>query len=128
MGPNEQKSLYERLGSAAGIAAIVDDIVEGHMTNPAVKARFLPLKNDPNHFAEVRQHLIDFLASGSGGSETYKGRDMTTTHKGMNINEGEYMNVIDDILAALDKHGIDEQTKKDVLAIAYSLKGTMLRV
>ena len=123
-----EKTLYERLGGAEGIEAIVDDIVEAHMTNPAVKARFLPLKDDPQHFAEVRQHLINFLASGSGGPEQYTGKDMPSAHRGMNISEGEYMNVIDDILSALDKHNIDEQSRKDVLAIAYSLKGQMIGI
>jgi hemoglobin len=38
------------------------------------------------------------------------------------------MAATDDILAALRKHGVDEQTQKDVLAIAYSLKGQILHV
>ena len=123
-----EKSIYERLGGHIGIEAIVDDIVHLHMTNPAVKARFLPLKDNPQHFAEVRQHLINFLASGSGGPEKYNGRDMPTAHKGMNISQGEYMNVVDDIMKALDKNSIDEQTKKDVLFIAYSLKSSMVNI
>jgi len=122
------KSLYERLGGHKGIEAIVDDIVGLHMSNPVIKARFLPLKDNPEHFTEVRQHLINFLASGSGGSEQYTGKDMTTAHKGMNISQGEYMYAIDDIMTALDKHNMDEQTKKDVLFIAYSLKGFMVHV
>jgi len=121
------KSLYERLGGADGIAALVDDIVDNHMNNPVVKARYLPLNDDPAHFAEVRQHLINFLAAGSGGSEQYTGKDMESAHRGMNISETEYMAVIDDILAAMDKHQYDEQTRKDVLAISYSLKDQMIR-
>ena len=124
----QQKSLYQRLGEAKGISALVDDIVEAHLTNPLIKARFLPVKDNPAHFAEVKQHLINFLASGSGGPEKYSGRDMPSAHRGMNISEAEYMAAIDDILNAMDKHGIDEETKKDVLAIAYSLKGQILRV
>jgi hemoglobin len=38
------------------------------------------------------------------------------------------MAVTDDILTALRKHRIDEQTQKDVLAIAYSLKGDILHL
>lgn len=122
------KSLYERLGGIQGIESIVDDIIELHMNNPTVKARFLPVKDDPEHFKQVRGHLVNFLAAGSGGPEKYTGRDMPSAHRGMNISEEEYMSVIDDILAALDKHRVDEQTRKDVLAIAYSLKGQMIRI
>lgn len=124
----ESKSLYERLGSIEGINAIVDDIVENHMINPAVNKRYLPLKEKPEHFAKVRQHLINFFAAGSGGPQEYKGKDMPSAHKGMNISQGEYMHVIDDIMKALGKHNIDEQTQKDVLAIAYSLKNEIVEL
>lgn len=122
METNEQMSLYERLGGASGITAIVDDIVENHMTNPAIKARFLPLKENPEHFAKTRQNLIDFLAAGSGGPEVYRGKEMIPAHRGMNVSKSEYMDAIDDILSALAKHQIDEQTQKDVLAITFALK------
>ncbi|MEH0154694.1 group 1 truncated hemoglobin [Limibacter armeniacum] len=128
MEADNNTSLYDRLGKLEGITALVDDIIDAHMNNPVVKARFLPLKDDPVHFEEVRLHLITFLASGSGGPEAYTGKDMLTAHRGMNISEAEYMNVVDDILSVLDKHGKDEETKKDILAIAYSLKEQMIRV
>jgi hemoglobin len=38
------------------------------------------------------------------------------------------MAATDDILAVLRKHRMDEQTQKDVLAIAWSLKGEILHV
>jgi len=123
-----EKSLYERLGGRDGITAIVDEVVEAHLANPAINARFLPLKNDPEHFTQVRQHLIEFFSMGSGGPQEYSGKDMHTAHVGMNINQGEYMSVIDDVLLTLDKKNIDEQSKKDVLAILYSLKGQMIGV
>ena len=128
METSNEKSLYERLGGIEGITEIVDVIVENHMSNPAVNARFLPLKEDDKHFSEVRQHLINFFASGSGGPEEYRGKDMLSSHKGMNISQGEYMHVVDDIMLALEKNNIDEQTKKDVLAIAYSLKSDIVGV
>jgi hemoglobin len=116
------KTLFERLGGTEGITMIVDDAVETHMNNPAVSARFLPYKEQPEHLAIVKQHTVDFFSAGSGGPAIYSGRDMTTTHKGMNISPGEYMNVVDDIFVALDKHGINDETKKDVLSILWSLK------
>lgn len=123
-----QRSLYEKLGSMDGIKALVEDIVDAHMQNPVIKARFLPYTDDPENFSKIKHHLCYFLASGCGGPEKYEGRDMVTTHRGMNINEAEYMAVIDDILKILDKHQIDTETKKEILAIAYSLKGDIMYV
>ncbi|MBJ6367965.1 group I truncated hemoglobin [Snuella sedimenti] len=120
------KSLFDRLGGSDGIASIVDDAIENHMNNPKINARFLPYKERPEHLASIKQHSIDFFNAGSGGPAVYSGRDMITAHTGMNINPEEYMHVIDDIFMALDKNAIDEDTKKDVLAILWSLKGMII--
>ncbi len=122
------RSLYERLGGATGITSLVDDLIEAHMTNPGIQSRFLPIKDDSKHYEETRQHLINFLAAGSGGPEVYTGKNMRAAHTGMNINETEYMLVIDDIMNTLEKHQIDEESKKDVLFIAYSLKNEMIKI
>lgn len=53
---------------------------------------------------------------------------MPTAHKGMNISEQEYLAVMDDIVGAMEKNGVGEDTKKDVLAILYSLKGGIIRL
>ena len=124
--PTETKTLFERLGGTAGITAIVDDVIEAHMNNPAINARFKPYQDQPERFAKIRQHTIEFFSAGSGGPVEYKGRDMPTTHQGMNISAAEYMHVIDDIMGVLDKHNIDEESKKDVLAILWSLKQTIM--
>jgi hemoglobin len=117
-------SLYDRLGGADGISAIVDDVIAAHLANPAVQARFLNIK-DLEH---AKQMAREFFCAGSGGPEAYSGKDMRTAHTGMNISEQEYLAVMDDIMSALDRHNIDEPTKKDVLAILYSLKGDIIRV
>jgi len=120
--PPENSSLFERLGGTSGITAIVDDVIEAHMNNPAINARFKPYQDQPERFAKIREHTIEFFSAGSGGPVEYKGRDMLTTHQGMNINAAEYMHVMDDIMGVLDKHQIDAESQKDVLAILWSLK------
>lgn len=121
-------SLYERLGGERGIAALVDDIVEAHLQNPAIRARYLPSQDDPEHFEELKGHLRDFLSAGSGGPAEYRGRTMLEAHRGMNIGEAEYMAVMDDIQEALERQGIDAQTRQEVLGITYSLKEEILHV
>jgi hemoglobin len=120
--------LFERLGGSAGINQLVERIVVLHMDNPAIRARFRPYLDTPDKLAITKKHLCAFLEAGSGGKAQYCGRSMLDTHRGMNISEAEYMAALDDILQAMRQTGIDEQTQKDVLAIAYSLKGEIIRV
>lgn len=124
----DSKSLFERLGGSSGIQALVDDIVALHMENPVISPRFRPYLETPDKIDVTKKHLCAFLEAGSGGKAAYAGRTMKDTHRGMNISEAEYIATLDDILAAMGKHKIDEQTQKDVLAIAYSLKGDILHV
>lgn len=67
------------------------------------------------------------MAAGTGGPETYSGRDMVTTHRGMNISEQEFVAVLEDAMAGLEKNGIDASTRATVLAILWSLKGEVVR-
>lgn len=117
-------SLYQRLGGADGIARIVDDSIAAHLSNPVVGPRFAAVK-DLDH---AKRMAREFFCMGSGGPERYTGRDMRTAHKGMNISEQEYLAAMDDIVGALAKHGIDDGTKGEVVAILYSLKGDIIRV
>lgn len=123
---NKPSSLFDRLGGTEGITSIVDDVVVAHMNNPAIKDRFVKYKDQPERMAEIKKHTIEFFTAGSGGPQLYTGKDMPTTHKGMNISPTDYMYVVDDIMMVLDKHMIDEESKKDVLAILWSLKGMII--
>lgn len=120
------KILYERLGGTTGITAIVDAVVEAHMCNPEISARFIPYREQPEKLAVIKKHTVDFFSAGSGAAITYAGRDMVTTHTGMNVTAAEYMHVVDDILGVLKERQIDDVTKNEVLAILWSLKGMII--
>jgi hemoglobin len=124
----ETKSLFERLGGSSGIERIVEEVASRHMENPVISARFRPYLEQPQKLQDLKVHLARFLEMGSGGPQRYTGRDMRSTHRGMNVSPAEYMAAVDDILAALVKVGVDDQTRKDVLAIAWSLKGDIVHV
>lgn len=117
-------TLYQRLGGATGIAKLVDDVMAAHLANPIVKTRFENIKD----LDRAKKMAREFFSAGSGGPETYTGKDMLAAHKGMNISEQEYLAATDDIVGAMDKHGLSEDTKKDVIAILYSLKDNIIRV
>jgi hemoglobin len=117
-------SLYHRLGRHEGISRIVDDVMAAHLSNPLVRTRY----ENSQDIERVGKMAVEFFCAGTGGPEPYTGRDLVATHKGMNINEQEYLSVMDDIVGALEKNGIDQQSRNEVVAILYSLKGQVLRL
>ena len=115
-------SLYERLGGAEKVARIAKDIVDAHYENPLIKTRFEVVKDR----AMLVKHVHDFIGAGTGGKETYSGRDMAAAHKGMNVNERELIAAVDLVLSVLRKHSIGEPEQREVLAILYSLKDEVM--
>ncbi len=110
-------SLYERLGGTDGITNIASDVVDIHLQNPRVSNRYV--NSDIN---TLKNGAATFFISGTGGPDVYKGKDMLATHKGMNIDEGEFIAVLDDVMDALDKNDIGQREKEEVLFVLYSMK------
>lgn len=124
MSQSATVSLYERLGRFEGISRIVHDVMDAHLANPLIRTRFEASK-DLDH---ARKMAVEFFCAGCGGPEPYTGRDLLATHKGMNVNEQEFLAVVDDIVGALNKNDVDPTTRGEVIAVLYSLKDQVIRV
>ena len=120
-----EASLYERLGGEESIRAIVTDIVALHHANPAINARY---DNAKKSDAELIKLVVELIGSGTGGPQEYTGMSMPEAHKGMNVNEAEFVAVVDDILEAMVKNGVGEREKADMLAIAYGMKNDIVHL
>ncbi len=114
------KTLFERLGGRDGIDKLVDRIVDLHLQNEIAGPRYRALGDEAIDHA--RNKVKEFLAAGSGGPVEYTGRSMLETHTGMNVNEAEYVAVVDDIMQAMNEMEYPRPVCDEVLGIAYSLK------
>jgi hemoglobin len=123
---DEEISLFERLGGTAGISSIVDNVVDNHLKNPVVNQKFSHLKPGTESYEIFKTHVKEFLAAGTGGTIQYTGKDMVSAHTGFSITGKEFLSTTDDVLMALDSHNIDEETKKDMLYILYSMKDAVM--
>lgn len=119
----QNDTLYARLGGRPGIEAIASDIWDNHIKNPIINNRYAA--SDP---VTVKRLVTELCCAGFGGPETYTGKDMISAHKGMNINEAEFVAVCDDVLKALDMNQAGKREKDEVLCILYSLKDQVVHL
>ena len=117
-------TLYDRLGRHDGIAHITRELIKNHLANPLVSNRYSQIKD----MDRVERNVIDFFSAGTGGPETYAGKDMLNTHRGMNVREQEFVSVIDDAMAALETCGVEAPVRNEVLGVLWSMKAEVVRV
>ncbi len=112
-----QASLYERLGGLNAIKVVVDDFVGFVAGDNRISSRFAN-----TDIAKLKQHLVDQVCQGTGGPCTYQGRDMATTHKGMNITDADFGALVEDLVKALDKNKVPAKEKSELLGILGPMK------
>ena len=116
-------SLYERLGGEPGLRKIVNDVLDKNFHNPLIGHYFRNIDMD-----KLKQLVFEFFSMGTGGPHHYTGRDMRTTHTGLNISEEEFLSANDDTLLALEENGVGETERNEVIAILNSMKDHVVRV
>ncbi|MGE3074622.1 MAG: group 1 truncated hemoglobin [Dehalococcoidia bacterium] len=116
-------TLYERLGGGERLRQLVGEIVEAHLQNPGIRTRFEAF--DP---AAMKEGAFQFFAQAMGGPEVYSGRGLVETHRGMNVNEQEFVAATDDVLGVLQKHGVGAQEQMEILAAFFAMKDQVLHL
>ena len=130
-------TLFDRLGGEKGLTAIVDDFTARAMEDPRVdwerkgaKRTGFVFKREkssewtatPENVAQLKKHLVQFLALATGGPAKYDGKDMKTSHAGMKITNAEFDAALGDLKASLDKLQIPNKEQKELLSIIESTR------
>lgn len=120
----QKASLYARLGGYDAIAAVINETMPKLIADPKL-GRFWANRGEDGIKRE-KQFVIDFIANQAGGPVNYGGRDMTTTHKGMKIDQEDWKIFMRHLNGTLEKFKVPAQEKTDVVNFMESLKGTMV--
>ncbi|HET7738802.1 MAG TPA: group 1 truncated hemoglobin [Tepidiformaceae bacterium] len=116
-GGDWTRTLYQRLGGADGIAAIIDDVVDRHAVNPALAPR-LAGKDLP----ELKRLGAHLASASTGGPHALSMGELRAAYAGLAINEREFRATVDDILAALHAQGVAPAEVNAVVAILFALQ------
>jgi hemoglobin len=121
-----QKTLFERLGGYEGITAFANDLLPRLQADPQL-GRFWQNRG-ADGIEREKQLLIDYLCSNAGGPMYYTGRDMHTSHHGMNISENDWEIFFGHAAATMEALQVPKQECDDVVAFVSSLKEDIVEV
>jgi hemoglobin len=117
----QEASLFDRLGGKTAALAVVDEFVNNMAADPQINRRFAN-----TDLARLRRLFFEQVCEATGGPCSYTGRDMPTTHQGMNISREEFDRTGMHLAAALDRFGVPEKEKGEVLAAIGSMQGDVI--
>jgi hemoglobin len=115
--PPAQKSLYDRLGGLPAITVVVDEFVGRTTSDPRIKERFFN-----TDAVNLKRLLTEFVCMATGGPCKYSGRDMASSHAGMDLVDEEFTALVENLIGALDKYKVPEQEKGELLGALGPLK------
>ena len=104
--------LYDRLGKKDAITAVVKDFVEERVAKDVRIKSFFANADIPAF--EVK--LADQICEVSGGPCKYTGKDMKTSHAGMNIKDADFNAVVEDLKLTLDHFKVGAKEQQELLA------------
>jgi|SRR5579884_3566848 len=119
-------TLWDRLGGEANVKKVVDDFVTlaagdkkvNFFRSEEKKKEFL---SRPENVTHLKEGLVDFVSSATGGPRKYTGPSMKEVHKGMKITDAEFDALAADLKKALEKNGAKPD---DVKAVLDAVNGT----
>ena len=121
-GCAHQRSLYDRIGGAPVITAIVDSFIARFADDTRVAPTFA--KTDIPKF---RRLLIEQLCNLTGGGCVYTGRDMKSAHEGMHITESQFNALVEDLQEAMALQRVPIGLQNELIARLAPLRADIIR-
>jgi hemoglobin len=112
-----QRSLYQRLGGRQAIVLVVNDFV-GNVAKDRRINRFFANTDIPR----LKRLLVQQICAATGGPCRYEGRSMREAHRGLNVRNGDFDALVQDLVISLDKFGVGQREQRELLAILGSLR------
>jgi hemoglobin len=112
-----EKPLYDRLGGYDRIHEFTSEVVRLHFENEALDPIMVGINGEA-----LAKSVADFAASGTGGPQTYKGRDMPAAHAHLHLTDADFLAAGGDIVKAMQTMGYGEDEISEFVCILVSLK------
>lgn len=109
--PPSDDSLYRNLGGDAGVAAFVEDAIVRWVENPKISHLFADVD-----LVNLHVQLVAQICFESGGPCEYKGRTMEEAHRGMDIDEGQFNALVEDLIDAMEARQVPIAAQNRLLA------------
>lgn len=114
-------SIFDQIGGAGAVAAVVDDFYRRVLGDPLLKDHFAG-----TDMAKLKAHQRSFVAAALGGPQEYRGRSMRDAHAGLGITPEQFDAVVGHLAAALAANGVADEIIGSIATTLAPLKAQIV--
>jgi hemoglobin len=128
--PAPVEGLYDRVGEQK-LRAVVNDTVDLSAKDPKVAldraGQAAGWSATPENVADFKRGLFQFVAAASGGPQEYRGKDMVTAHRGMNITDEQFDAMMSHLEAAMEKNGVPADAQRQLTQVFNGTRSAIVQ-
>lgn len=117
MAVTQELTLYDRVGGASALEAVVDAFYDRVMADDDLEAFFR--KTD---MKRQRTFMRAFLAMALGGPNEYDGRPMKEAHEHLGVTELHFTLIAGHLAATLEEAGVSQDMVNEIVGVMAPLK------
>ena len=110
-------TLYTRMGGAPVVAKVVEDVIDRSASDARTARSFKDVK-----IARVKEKLREQICALAAGPCRYTGDSMEQVHKGLKINESEFYVMVQFLRESLERAGVRDAEKNELLRLLAPMK------
>lgn len=120
--PARAGTLFDDLGGEAGVARIVDGMVDRALADPRIAFSF----DNTNH-DRLRRLIAQQFCHLSGGPCEARPRGMGPAHAHLDLHERHFLALVEDLQDSMDAAGVPFRTQNRLLALLAPMKREIVR-
>ncbi len=115
--PSAPPTLYTRLGGEPVVTRVVAETIDRAASDPRTNRSFQGVKID-----RVKEKIVEQICELAGGGCKYTGDPMDKVHKGLKNTEAEMNLVVQWLRDALERAGVKDAEKNELLRLLAPMK------
>lgn len=119
--PPTDDTLYQALGGQPGIERIVEGLLINIADDERIVSQFVDADID-----RLFEKLVEQICMESGGPCEYTGDSMEDSHAGMDITEGDFNALVENLIVAMTAEGVPVTSQNRLLQRLAPMRGSII--
>lgn len=107
----DDSNLFEDFGGREGLTRIMDDVMVRWLANPRTAPFFANSEQD-----RIKLQLVEQFCVIMNGPCEYSGRTMAESHRGLNISEGSFYALVEELQITMNKFDVPFRSQNRLIA------------